>query len=145
MRHPLLGRKGKIRWTEGKNNPVDNEGGAIGNGILITRDTVVSSEIKLGRGKNSPKTTVEYRVLGLYDKYYNKWFMTGEAKGWEPLMAAVDKKKYRLAILMIEDGRVEKYDDVELDDARYNLKDICKVIDGSEIVDVKGKYIQSVL
>ena len=65
------------RWTEGKNNPVDNEGGAIGNGILITRDTVVSSEIKLGRGKNSPKTTVEYRVLGLYDKYYNKWFMTG--------------------------------------------------------------------
>ena len=84
-------------------------------------------------------------MLGLYDKYYNKWFMTGEAKGWEPLMAAVDKKKYRLAILMIEDGRVEKYDDVELDDARYNLKDICKVIDGSEIVDVKGKYIQSVL
>ena len=47
-------------------------------------------------------------------------------------MAAVDKKTCRLAILMIEDGRVEKYDDVELDDARYNLKDICKVIDGSE-------------
>ena len=46
---------------------------------------------------------------------------------------------------MIEDGRVEKYDDVELDDARYNLKDICKIIDGSKIVGVKGKYIQSVL
>jgi len=82
----------------------------------------------------------DYRVLGLYDKSYNKWFMTGERKPWRPRMKAEDKKKYKMAICMMEDGGYKEFDDIALTDGRYNLKDICKIVDGNDIVAVKGRY-----
>ena len=117
---------------------VDNEDGVEQN--FIERDTLVSSKIKSGQGKDSPMIPVHYRIIGLYDKYYNKWWMTGDKKGWNLLMKDTEKKKYKVAMWMVEEGSVADYDDIEFDDDRFKLKDICKVVDGTEIVGVLGTY-----
>ena len=83
---------------------------------------------------------VHYRIIGLYDKYYNKWWMAGDKKGWNLLMKDTEKKKYKVAMRMVEEGSVADYDDIEFDDDRFKLKDICKVVDGTEIVEVLGTY-----
>eukprot|EP00957_Ditylum_brightwellii_P162313 12358948-Ditylum_brightwellii.AAC.2 len=112
-------------------------------GIFIERDTVVSSNIKLGQGKNSLVALKDYHVLGLYDKSYNKWFMTGEKKEWKSTMKTKEKKKYKLAVRMIEDGTLNNYDDICLSNDRYNKKDICKIISGNAIEVVKGSHKSS--
>ena len=71
--------------------------------------------------------------------------MTKDKKAWRPLMKLEDKKKFKLAVRMIEDGVLEKFDDVALDDDRFKLNDVCNIIDESEVVAVKGNYIQSVV
>jgi hypothetical protein len=45
--------------------------------------------------------------MGVYDKYYNKWFMMGDKKRWGPLGSGADQKKFRIAICMVEDGVVD--------------------------------------
>ena len=58
-------------------------------------------------------------------------------------MAEKEKKKYKLTICMLEDGALEDYDDVVLTDGRYNRSDICKAINGSNIIIVKGRIAPS--
>ena len=36
----------------------------------------------------------DYRVLGIYDKPYNKGFMTGEKKSWGDKVKTEDKRNY---------------------------------------------------
>ena len=43
-----------------------------------------------------------------------------------------------LGIWILEEGALEVYNDVDLGDESYKLKDICKVVDGSQVVAVKG-------
>jgi len=112
-------------------------------GSAIERNTVVSSLMKVDRGKQ--KTEKLYRVLGLYDKSYNKWWMSGEEKHWTESMKDEEKKKYKLAVRMLQDGVLEDYDDVPLTSELYNRKEICKLIDGSQVTAVKGKLTTSVV
>ena len=44
---------------------------------------------------------------------------------------------------MIEDGALEDYDDVILTDGRYNRSDMCNVINGNNIIIVKGRIASS--
>ena len=81
--------------------------------------------------------TKDYRVLGLYEKPYNKWFMSGEKKAWGDKMKTEDKKKYKIAIRMIEEGVLTDFDDVDLTDSRYDIKDIFRIVDGTDIITVK--------
>jgi hypothetical protein len=48
--------------------------------------------------------------MGVYDKYYNKWFMTGDKKRWGPLGSGAEQKKFRITIHMVEDRVVDEYD-----------------------------------
>jgi len=138
----LLGR------LYGKYNPAkagaDGEIAADGT-IFVERNTVVSCMVKVGSGRGAQKVDKPYRVIGLYDKSYNKWYMTGEKKKWALAMKEVDKKRYKLAIRMLKDGVLQDYDDVALTDGLYKRKDICKIIVGTEIVAVKGKLMPSVV
>ena len=135
------------RWME--KSALPNKGGSdtAGNGnvndFVIERDTVVSCDITTGRGQATTTISKDYRVLGVYDKFYNKWFMTSEKKHWGVLMKEDRKKLFKMAIRMMETGSIEDYDDVALDDEDYKLKDICRVIDGNDIVEVKGTYAPS--
>ena len=108
--------------------------------FVIERDTLVSMQVKTGRGRNAITKEYKYRVLGLYDKTYNKWFMTGDKKVWGPLMKDEEKRKYKLAVRMVEDGLLDDYDDIEFDSVDFNLSVICKIVDGTDIKCVLGKY-----
>ena len=50
--------------------------------------------VTLVRGTAATIVTHNYRVLAVFDKSYNKWFMTGENKKWSPEMTEKEKKKY---------------------------------------------------
>ena len=43
----------------------------------------------------------------------------------------------------MKEGTLEDYEDVDLGDDAYKRKDICKVVDGSQVVAVKGKSIST--
>ena len=112
--------------------------------LVVERDSLVSLPIKRGRGKNATTVTYNYRVLGLYDKSYNKWWMTGENQKWSTTMKAEDKKKYKLAVRMVEKGVTEgDYNDVEFGNDNFDLKEVRLVVDGSEITGILGKYALS--
>ena len=110
---------------------------AIDSGVnMIGRDTIVSSIISRG----TIKFEKEYIVIGMYDKYYNKWFMTGENKSWGAAVTKNEKKRYKMAIRMVEDGALDKYDYVCPCGDEYSRKEVFRIVDGNTIIDVKGKY-----
>ncbi len=60
-------------------------------------------------------------------------------------MEDLDKKRYKMAICMLKDGVLQDYDDVALTDGSYQHKEICKIIDGTDIVAVKRTFVRSVV
>ena len=83
-----------------------------------------------------------YRVPGLYGKSYNKWFVSGEKKSLGDKMNTEDKKEFKIAVCMIEEGVLIYFDDVDLTDSIYDLKDIFRIVDVTDIIAVKGMYNQ---
>ena len=78
-----------------------------------------------------------YRVLAVFTKAQNKWFMTADKQKWSRDMKPDELKKYRCAIRMITDGYVEDYDDVDLNSSDFQLNDLVKIISGLDIIDVR--------
>ena len=68
--------------------------------------------------------------------------MSGGKKAWGGNMKTEDKKKYKIAVRMIEEGVLTDFDDVDLTDSHYDLKEICRIFDGTDIITVKGMYNQ---
>ena len=54
-------------------------------------------------------------------------------------MDSKEKAKYRFAIRMVEDGALEAYEDVNLNNDTYPKTDVCKMINGNDVVEVKAK------
>ena len=57
-------------------------------------------------------------------------------------MKTEDKKKYKIAVRMIEEIVLTYFDFVKFTDSRYDLKDICRIVDGTDVIAVKGMYDQ---
>ena len=53
---------------------------------VIGRDTIVTCKFKNGRKKDSPMIAKDYRVLAVYVKFYNKWYISSDKKKWSPIM-----------------------------------------------------------
>ncbi len=107
---------------------------------IIGRNTIVTCKFKNGRKRDSPTITItkDYRVLTVYDKFYNKWYMSTEKKKWSPIMDGQLKSKYRFAVRMVEDGTLEAFEDVRLTDDTYDLHHVIKMVTGKDIIGVKG-------
>jgi hypothetical protein len=72
----------------------------------------------------------------VYEKSYNKWFMTGERKRWSPEMAVKDKNKYRFEVRMLKKD-ILGYEDIALNENNvHRLKDIVQI---ANVVAVIGK------
>ena len=106
--------------------------------VMIERDRLILSQIK-----NIAKVSMQakYRVIGVYDKSYNKWFMAKENKKHWMSLSQQERKKYKVAIRMVEDLGTESLsendcEDVSFHDARFKQGDICKIVHGNEICDV---------
>jgi hypothetical protein len=128
------------RWfgTDNKKGTEDDIVVATDSEVMIERDRLILSQIK-----NIAKVSMraKYRVIGVYDKSYNKWFMAKENKKHWMSLSQQERKKYKVAIRMVEDVDTESLsendcEDVSFHDARFKQGDICKIVHGNEICDV---------
>ena len=70
---------------------------------IIVRDTIVNVRVKVGRGAAATEFEYLFRVLGIYEKYYNKWFLGKETwKVWPRNEEDKEEHKYKLDVRMLE-------------------------------------------
>ena len=106
------------------------------NEVIIERDTIVVENVKVGRGARAANVACNYRVVEIYDKCYNKWFMSKQPyKVWKK-----ESKIYKLKVRMLKKNALDEYGDVGLcGDASYGNDDICMIVEDSKVVSVVGK------
>ena len=110
--------------------------------ILIERDRIIACNVELimlnedTKEKEKKEMKIKYRVLSVYTKRHNKWFMTSEKQPWSQFMKDEDLKKYRCSVRMIVDGAFEGYEDVALNSEEWPRNHICKHTSGVDIVNV---------
>ena len=56
-------------------------------------------------------------------------------------MKEKEKKKYQVALRMLDEGLVELFNDIAPDDITYNGKDIHKVVDVNDTIALLGNYV----
>ena len=74
----------------------------------------------------------------MFEKSYNKWFMTGEKKRWSPEMAENEKNKYRFEARILKED-ILGYEDIAVNEIDHRRKDIICISDGSMVVAVVRK------
>ena len=81
----FLGRwyeKIKIKKIEEKYHSKDDNKDKVGNDLFVKRDRIITCNFEIGifndktKEKEKKKVDMKYRVLSVYTKQYNKWFMT---------------------------------------------------------------------
>ena len=130
------------RWLTKPN--VMAEGGSefVDGDVLIERDVVILVSVKIGTGATAAIVNCPYRVVDIYDKHYNKWFMK---KSRSPVKIRKNKvKSFKLQIRFLDKDALNEYCDVGLCDIYTHYKgSICTIIeekiDDSKIVGVVGK------
>ena len=82
-----------------------------------------------------------FRVLTIYEKFYNKWLISKEpSKKWRD-----EDNSYKLDACMLEKDMLDEYSDVELiSHDLYDRSDMYKTIKDSMIIDVVGKLTVAV-
>ena len=110
--------------------------------ILIERDTILLVNVKVGTGASASNVACHFRVITVYEKYYNKWFMAKLGfKRWKR-----EPKPYKVSIRMLEKNALNEYSDVDLvGGSAFPKKDICQVIEDSLIQNVVGKLNHAVV
>ena len=89
--HTLWGRWIDDKALKNKSVPLSSMSSVV---YGIDRHTIISRTIKVGCGKASRMIVKTYRVVSIFDKISNNWFMTGQLpKLWSKLMKEKDKKK----------------------------------------------------
>ena len=104
--------------------------------ILIKRDTIVLLDVKTGIGADTIIVTKPFRVVTIYDTFFNKWMIAKEtAKKWRE-----ESNSYKLDVRMLNRDILSEFSDVELvGHVRYKKNDICRTIVDSMIISVVGK------
>ena len=76
-----------------------------------------------------------FRVLMIYEKHYNKWFIIkSNSKKWKK-----KSKPYKLEIRIIEKNKLDESSDVALNDPNCTKSEICKNIRDQNILEVVRK------
>ena len=71
--------------------------------------------------------------------------MSHEKKVLSPTMNINVKKKYHLAVRMVEDGALEAFEDVSLNNETYERNFVLCMVSGDDIIGVKGVAQSSLL
>jgi hypothetical protein len=90
------------RWyTKSSTTSTTGDGGDAPGIKTIERNTRIQVTVKQGSGAASISAREDFRVLGIYTKYDNKWYIAdekGRKQVWNPEIAS---KKYRVLARMI--------------------------------------------
>ena len=107
---------------------------------IIVRDTIVNVRVKVGRGAAATEFEYPFRVLGIYEKYYNKWYLGKVPKKlWPRNEQEKDEKKYKLDIRMLDKDAVNECADVPMYHADFTKKNVYQTIEDSQIVSIVGQ------
>lgn len=103
---------------------------------VIRRNMHVKLEISEGRGAAKRTAVEDYRVLAIYTKTYNKWFLC--EKGRQMWKKGIKKGEYRVLVRMVQfDHLMGKYKDcVPTGFVKWGKKRMFILCDASSIVDV---------
>ena len=82
------------------------------------------------------------RVITVYEKSYNKWFITGENKCWLIDLTKNKTKEFKVEARII-DNKVLVYEDVPIDDHARLSKDIIRVVYSNMVIYVVGMLIRT--
>ncbi len=93
------------RWfgTGPQNRGGESDNHAPTSDLMIERDRLIMCQIKTGTDNSTPQIPAKYRVIGVSEKSYNKWFIAKENKKPWISLSRQDRKKYKVAIHMVED------------------------------------------
>ncbi len=105
---------------------------------MIECNRLTMSQIKTGTDTSTTQIPAQNHVIGVYKKPYNKQVMANENKKTWISLSRQDRKKYKIAIHMVEDVDAESLmlndcQDVSIHDARFKKSDVCKIVHGDEI------------
>ena len=94
--------------------------------IIIKKDTIVLLNVKFGRGAKAATIQCNFHVMEIYEKHYNKWFMSKSlVKWWKK-----DPNAYKLKVGMLDKNAPNKFCDVELvGNVIYEDDDICQIVE----------------
>ena len=106
------------------------------NSILIKRDTIVLLDVKTGIAADTSIVTKPFRVVTIYDTFFNKWMIAKEtAKKWKEKSSS-----YKLDVRVLNRDILGEFSDVELvGHVLYKKNDICRTIVEYMIISVVGK------
>ncbi len=131
------------RWfgTGPLNRGEESDNHAQTSDLMIECNRLIMCQIKTGTDTSTTQIPAKYCVIGAYKKSYNKWFMAKEHKKPWISLSRQDRKKYKIAIRMVENLDAESLilndcQDVSVHDARLKQSDICNIVHGDEIFDV---------
>ena len=122
-----------VTMTDGKEKDVED--------VFIERDRIVTCSFlvdvlnKSDNENEKNKLEMKYRVLSVYTKQSNKWFMTSIKQTWNRFMKDEELKKNRCAIRLIVEGAFEGHDDVASTSYEWSRKHFCKSVTGLYIVN----------
>lgn len=130
----LVGRWFTKEKKDIKLKPVEKESKQI----FIERDRIITVNTRRIIIENEQRriedVKKQYRVLAVFTKSYNKWFMTEQKQLWSADMKPDQLSKYRCSIRMVTEGSVEDYEDVDLNTSQFDLKCVARIISGVDIV-----------
>ena len=105
----------------------------------------MTCKFKNGRKKDSPMIAKDYRVLAVYDKFYNKWYMSSNKKKWSPIMDGQLESRYHFAVRLVEHRILEFFEDVRLSDDTYDICHDIRMITEKDIIRIKRAFHSSMM
>ena len=132
------------RWfgDKKKKKKEDDEGKDCHN--FIERNTLIGLSVK----KAGQTIVRNYRVLGIFSKHYNKWFVEFEQKqvvfNPQSMIWKTDSKKYKLLARMMKLTEQADYDEVELrKGGEWSPKVVFCVVSLADVLSVETKLESS--
>jgi hypothetical protein len=125
----------KERWLSHAKKPAESQ--VSMSEIYIERNMHVRVDIGEGRGALAQQVVQDYRVLGIFTKTYNKWFLCDIGK--QKWQKGMPKGKYRVLLRMIKfDHSMGIYQHVRTGGMLWEKKSIYVLCDASSIAEVVG-------
>jgi len=91
--------------------------------ILIERDMIILLNVEYGTGAAATVVQRQFRVLEIYEKYYNKWSVSpAAAKKWKN-----EKKPFKMMVRMLKKNAVDEYSDEEMYGTGFNKDEYARM------------------
>jgi len=133
------------RWFGEKKKKKEEDDGGKDSDNFIERDTLIKLNVKKGGQVYSQY----YRVLGIFSKHYNKWFVEFEKDkkvSFNPqgITWKVYSKKFKLLVRMMKMTENSEFEEVELKkDGKWSPKTVFRIVTLADVMSVEMKLESS--